>query len=85
MSSLSIICYKNGLSYVNIPVKLEDIQDKKENKVILIEIIFLVPSGAQGMAIYVGHDDKLSRALLFIVVHSFFSISVLQMLLPESR
>jgi len=32
MSSLSIICYKNGLSYVNIPVKLEDIQDKKEDK-----------------------------------------------------
>ena len=32
-SSLSIICYKNGLSYVNIPVKLEDVKYKEENKV----------------------------------------------------
>ena len=31
--SLSIICYKNGLSYVNIPVKLGDVKDEEENKV----------------------------------------------------
>jgi len=32
MPSLSIVCYKNGFSYMNIPVKLGDDQDKEENK-----------------------------------------------------
>ena len=44
--SLSIICYKNGFSYVSIPVKLKEVKDKEENKVriLIIDIFhFLVP------------------------------------------
>ena len=36
MPSLSIVCYKNGFSFVNIPVKLEDDKEKEENKVRLL-------------------------------------------------